>query len=252
MGSGVSPKLERSLPPYLQIAEHYRDMIRRGELKDGDYLPSTRQIMTEWGVAIATAHKVVTTLRAEGLVQTTPGGAGGTVVGAAHVGNTPRDRMLATKRFGKIYAPDEHARIVSAEQVSAPDYVADALNVKHGAAVIRRKRVTYKADQPVSSSTSWFDGSLAEFAPDLLKLGRITIGTPGYIARLTGRSLQLGQDNFAAAPANATIAADLGVAVGEPVLIGRNWVRDASGDVIEFGEYASLAGRWQTYEYELG
>ena len=251
MGAGVPPKLERSQPPYLQIAQYYRDMIRRGELKDGDYLPSIRQIMAEWGVAIATAHKVVSTLRAEGLVHTASGGAGGTVVGTTDLGNAPRDRMLAMKRFGKIYPPGERARIVSAEKLPAPDYVADALGVEPGSTVVRRKRVTYSNNKPVSSSTSWFDGSLAEVAPDLLKPERILLGTPGYIERQTGRTLHFGQDKLAAAAADATIAEDLGVPVGAPVLIGKNWVRDGNGDVIEFGEFASLPGRWLTYEYEL-
>jgi DNA-binding GntR family transcriptional regulator len=239
------------LPPYLEIAEHYRHMIRRGQLKNGDYLPSIRQIMNEWGVAIATAHKVVATLRTEGLVTTVSGGAGGTIVGAGNAGSTPRDRMLATKRLGKIYPPDEYARIVSAEQVPAPAHVADALSVAEGSTVLRRRRVTYHDDRPVSTSTSWFDGGLVAVAPDLLKTERITLGTPGYIAQQTGRNLRLGSDTFAAAAADETVAAALGVEVGAPVLVGRNWVRDDNGDPIEFGEYASREGRWLTYEYEL-
>jgi DNA-binding GntR family transcriptional regulator len=159
--------------------------------------------------------------------------------------------MLATKRFGKIYPPGEYARIVSADQVPAPANVADALNLKQGALVIRRRRVTYDGDRAVSSSTSWFDASLAASAPDLLKLDRITQGTAGYIEQQTGRKLRLGRDDLAAAAADPSVAADLDVPIGAPVLVGRNWVRDDSGDVVEFGEFASLAGRVHAYEYEL-
>jgi Transcriptional regulators len=46
-------------------------------------------------------------------------------------------------------------------------------------------------------------------------------------------------------------AADLGVEPGSPVLRGRNWIRDADGEVIEYGEYVSAPGRWETYEYTV-
>src|SRR4051794_33679325 len=78
-GRRLSPQVHRSLPPYLQITQHYRDQIKRGQLKDGDRLPSARQLVEQWKVAHATAAKVLSTLRAEGLVTTTTGGAGGTV-----------------------------------------------------------------------------------------------------------------------------------------------------------------------------
>ena len=49
--------LERDAP-YVQIIEHYRQQIRAGLLKDGDMLPSGREIAAEFGVSLATAAKV--------------------------------------------------------------------------------------------------------------------------------------------------------------------------------------------------
>jgi hypothetical protein len=31
-------------------------------------------------------------------------------------------------------------------------------------------------------------------------------------------------------------------------MIGRNWIYDAKGDVIEYGEFCSVPGRWLAYE----
>ncbi|MGW1674120.1 TetR/AcrR family transcriptional regulator C-terminal domain-containing protein [Streptomyces sp. NPDC002324] len=59
-------------PPYLRIVAAIRQRIADGELAPGDRIPSTRQIAREWGVALATATKVLTTLRLEGLVRTRP------------------------------------------------------------------------------------------------------------------------------------------------------------------------------------
>lgn len=66
-------------PPYARIVEAIRGRIEAGELPPGARVPSTRQIVAEWGVAMATASKVLAALRQEGLVRVLPGV--GTVVG---------------------------------------------------------------------------------------------------------------------------------------------------------------------------
>ncbi|MFH8343690.1 TetR/AcrR family transcriptional regulator C-terminal domain-containing protein [Streptomyces sp. NPDC018045] len=60
-------------PPYRRIVAEIRRRIDAGELATGDRVPSTRRITQEWGVAMATATKVLTTLRQEGLVRAVPG-----------------------------------------------------------------------------------------------------------------------------------------------------------------------------------
>ncbi|MGI5526682.1 TetR/AcrR family transcriptional regulator C-terminal domain-containing protein [Streptomyces syringium] len=59
-------------PPYLRIVAEIRRRIADGELAPGERVPSTRQIAGEWGVALATATKALTTLRLGGLVETRP------------------------------------------------------------------------------------------------------------------------------------------------------------------------------------
>src|SRR5258708_32619904 len=68
------------IPPYRRIAAEIRQRITSGALRTGDRVPSTRQLVQEFGVAMATATKVLATLRQEGLVRTLPGI--GTVVDA--------------------------------------------------------------------------------------------------------------------------------------------------------------------------
>jgi DNA-binding GntR family transcriptional regulator len=235
----------------MQIVQHYRALITAGQLKDGDRIPSARTLVDEWGVAHATAAKVLTTLRAEGLVKTTSGGAGGTVVDVRGLGFAPRDRMLAVRRSGKIYPPGEHAKILSAQLVDAPAHVADAMGLSVGTPVIRRHRITYQGDVPVSRSISWLPGYLAQVAPDLLVDQRIRQGTTGYIEQQTGRTMARGTDQDWAALADSEIAAELGIPVGSAVSPGRNWIRDSDGEVIEFGEYVSVGSRIVTHEYDL-
>lgn len=60
-------------PPYEQVAEHYREVIRAGRLTVGDELPSVRRIATEWDIAAATAQRALDQLRSEGWIESRPG-----------------------------------------------------------------------------------------------------------------------------------------------------------------------------------
>ncbi|GAA1372330.1 TetR/AcrR family transcriptional regulator C-terminal domain-containing protein [Streptomyces beijiangensis] len=88
-------------PPYLLIAAEIRRRILAGELSPGDRVPSTRTVVREWGVAMATATKALSALRQEGLVRAVPGV--GTVVTDVRpeprTGAAPaltRDRIVVT------------------------------------------------------------------------------------------------------------------------------------------------------------
>lgn len=56
-----------------EILASIRRRIASGELRPGDRVPSTRQITKRWGVAMATATRVLTILQREGLVVARPG-----------------------------------------------------------------------------------------------------------------------------------------------------------------------------------
>jgi DNA-binding transcriptional regulator YhcF (GntR family) len=60
-------------PPYRRIAVEIAEKIASGEIAPGQRVPSTRQIIERYGVAMATASKVLTELRLQGLVRAEPG-----------------------------------------------------------------------------------------------------------------------------------------------------------------------------------
>ncbi|MFC4563810.1 GntR family transcriptional regulator [Nocardiopsis mangrovi] len=80
----MPPSTQRPDPPYLRIVAEIRARILSGGLRPGDRMPSVRQIAQRWGVAVATATKVVAALRDEGLVEAKVGS--GTVVSARATG----------------------------------------------------------------------------------------------------------------------------------------------------------------------
>jgi AcrR family transcriptional regulator len=115
---------------YGQIAAELRERIHAGELAPGDPVPSTREITRQWNVAMATATKVLTLLRHEGLVRAVPGV--GTVVetgrasarggraDAAH--RRPAENGLGTERIiatAVAIADGEGLAAVSMRRVAA-------------------------------------------------------------------------------------------------------------------------------------
>lgn len=242
------PSLQRPEPPYVQIATQIRDRIKSGALRDGDKLPSARQITRDWDVAIATAAKALGLLAADGLTRVVPGV--GTVVqtGALHL--SAKDLASSIQRTGRIYPPGHYAKIGSAGLAAAPERVAGALGITVGEEAIRRQRTTYGPDDsPLSMSVSWFAPDLVEFAPLLLETSRIVQGTSRYVEEQTGRVAVSTHVRHAAAAAADDQAAELGIAPGSPVLVSRNRFLDSTGAVLEYGESVALPDHWVYYEY---
>lgn len=61
------------IPRWRQVAEVVRSRIADGTYPPRTRVPSVVQLTEEFGIANATAHKVLSALRAEGLTYTEPG-----------------------------------------------------------------------------------------------------------------------------------------------------------------------------------
>lgn len=96
-------------PRYQEIAAELRRRIEAGELAPGARVPSTRAIVDQWGVAMATATKVLTELRHQGLVRAVPGV--GTVVEG---GRRPQRPAPPRRRQGDLAGGLTSERIVAA------------------------------------------------------------------------------------------------------------------------------------------
>ena len=246
----MPPKLVRPAPPYLQIATEIRNRISNGDLQAGDLVPSVRALMRDYGVAIATAQRALSTLRAEGYIRPERG-VGSIVTTEDERGRAANDRVDKARRTGKVYPTGQYAKITEAVLDKASEQVADALGVNVGSPVIRRVRITYRADgKPISASSSYFKGDLAERAPLLLSAERIREGTFTYVANILKRTVDAWQDQFEPTIATPDEAARLGLEEGALIMSGRNWIYDDSGDVLEYGE--SITYGRVTYRGRLG
>ncbi|WP_394769243.1 TetR/AcrR family transcriptional regulator C-terminal domain-containing protein [Lacisediminihabitans sp.] len=123
-----------AVPRSAQIAAELRAQIESGGLGPGMRVPSTRDMVREWGVAMATATKALSTLRQAGLVHSVPGI--GTVVGPGP--NRGEEGSAATRRASAA-APARHATATPTTEVivAAAIAIADA----EGLAGVSMRRV---------------------------------------------------------------------------------------------------------------
>jgi AcrR family transcriptional regulator len=82
-------------PASARIAAELRDRIASGELPPGARMPSTRALVQRHGIAMATATKILTMLRQEGLIDSVPGV--GTVVAGPPQPRVP-ERVAPVRR----------------------------------------------------------------------------------------------------------------------------------------------------------
>ena len=66
--------------PYDILANQLRDGILRGEISEGDYLPTERELVTQTGLSRGSVREALRMLAVEGLIQTRHGRTGGNVV----------------------------------------------------------------------------------------------------------------------------------------------------------------------------
>lgn len=236
--------LERDAP-YVQIIEHYRREIGAGRLKDGDMLPSGREIAAEFGVSLATAAKVATGLQALGLVTPRPGA--GTMVTARR---PPADRvrggpLLITLASRSPMHLGDKSRILEARLVQAPQNVAAQLGTEPTAQVVCRRQATIRDSATAALLTSWFPAALAETIPDLLSKTRLTEDVKGY-------SPAWGEDWVQARPPTSAEAREFGIKRGSPVSVVRSRRFDADEVVIEYAELIARADSRVAYRYHYG
>lgn len=242
------PSVEVVPPKYLQIAQHIREQIIRGDLAPGAEVPSERQLAAEWSVSRPTATRALEALRREGVVTSVVGS--GTFVRDVQVNRRSRDRYSRFRQRGAQYGPGESVDIVAAEIRDAPDYVAEALRISAGEpAMMRRRIISSAAGNPVEIATSWWPAKLADVAPRLLVRETLGgIGSVRYVESVTGRQAVYARDRVTARLASDQEAAELQLDGADAVLVYRHTVCDTADEPLEFAEAVYPPGVWSLEE----
>jgi GntR family transcriptional regulator len=170
-------------PAYEQIAATLRAAILSGELTGR--LPSLRGLAIRYGVTVDVARGAIDLLRGEGLVSTRHGAGTYVRVFRRIVRSSPG--RLARERWGTgqhIQDADTQDRPrtvdVVVDETPAPDYVAAALGVEIGAAVLTRSRRFLVEDRAVQLATSFMPLDIVGGT----RIAYTDVGPGGIYARL--------------------------------------------------------------------
>jgi len=200
----MSPEISRSLPSYVQMANHYRERILSGELRPGTRLPSIADLAAQWHVASATAAKAVSLLLVEKVVRTSPRGTFVADEAVAVPGPLERIRAAAIRRD----ATDELVTVTGTGIVPAPVYVADLLDLDPRTMVIRREEVHSRQDVARGTlwtmlEVCWIPGMQALEAGELLKPSEVEGGVLAFVMRAKGRRRVHGRTHVRAEEADS-------------------------------------------------
>jgi len=242
MSNGTT-ELDRPVPLYMQVVRQLRAQIASGELRDGDRLPSQREMMARWHISMQTASKVIGAMKTEGLA--VPSVGRDTIVAP---GATAR---IAATAQGTAHAPaaslppapSAAVTTVTAGKTAVPGPVAEILGIPSGRRALRRTETRADNGQAASITVSWYPPGVADKAPRLADSQPLPAGALAYIAEATGTRAVRADEDYAAAPADDGAADALGIGPGSPVLITRVRYYAADGKLIQYAETTMPPGR---------
>lgn len=215
-----------SVPLHLQIEQQLRQMLHRAEYRNGKLLPSEVALAKEFRVSRNTLRAAMARLGLEGLLQRTP------KVGTRVAAKPPHSSLEAWESFTEemrrqgITVENFEQELISE---TANDEVASALGVEPGTSVWKLRRLRGWDGVPAVLAVSWMHPAIGitgaeDFSRPLYRV----LGETGGMIPHTSR------EEITAIGADAALAEDLQITVGEAVLLRKRVISDSSAQVLEF------------------
>jgi len=238
-------------PKWRELADAIAAKINSGEYAPGYRLPKIEDLVQAGKGSKTTVHAAYKALEAEGLVTSSRGH--GTVVRERTPLSTGSEREQRSKVTGSSWRAGERSDSHTAGLVSAPEDVAEALEITPGDLVLKRSR-TYRDAQTnavISHSTSWIPAVFAEELPELAMGKRLSSGTSiDLITRHTGRPVARRISSMWAritTPADTSLL-EIPEDTRAAVIVLTVRMIDTSGMTIEYGVDIGGPGRRWTKE----
>ena len=249
--SNTVTELDRPVPLYMQVVRQLRAQIAAGELRDGDRLPSQREMMARWHISMQTASKVIGAMKTEGIAIPSvgrdtivaPGAAARIAAAAQGTAHAPAASLPP--------APGTAVTAATAGKAATPGSVAEILGIPSGRRALRRAEVRSDDGQAASITVSWYPPAIADHAPRLADSQPLPAGTLAYITEATATRPARADEDYAAVTADDDTAAALGITPGSPVLVARIRHYAADGELIEYAETTIPAGRRYSRTYAI-
>lgn len=232
------PDRSRPEPLWHQAEEALREMILRGEWKDGDQLPNETRLTDLLGVSRITLRHALRRLEESGLLRREHGR--GTFVRRSTIVAGVRGLTSFTEEMRSLGASPT-TRFSRAVEDKADEEVAAALGLEPGDPVVRLRRLRLGDGQPVGVQTAFLPlARVPGFLPlegELGSLYALLRDRWGIVAREAEELYRVGT----VAPEDAE---DLGIPPGSPAFEVRRRTSDAQGPF----EYVQSTMRADRYE----
>lgn len=208
-------EIKSSSPSHLPLEEFIRTNILSGNWKTGDRIPTEVQLAKDFSLSRGTVRTILMQLVGEGLLYRIQGN--GTFVAQ------PRTSM-SFSNIGIRRLMDERlhifvVRVVRAELVRPPEWVAEQLGISANSQVFYLERARYRSIPESAPCIFQYDWMLPELGTDLdlsdLVLGRLST----QLSTRHGKSPAHVREWIEAAGATALEAKELKTGVGSPVLL---------------------------------
>jgi GntR family transcriptional regulator len=222
-------------PRYRRIEQALRERI--SELQPGDPLPSDAGLCAEFGVSRMTARHAVQRLVDEGLVVRERGR--GSFV-AEPPDHRRANRLLAFSSEMRRHGRRPGSKLLERRVRPATDVEAAELGLRPGSSIVLLRRVRCADGEPIALETA----VLIEACAATVLAADVEGGSLHEALARDGIVLRRGQATIGAAAASLEDAAELGLQVGDPLLVERRVIQDTHGRRVEVTESRYQADRY--------
>ena len=222
---------DSSIPLYSQVEESLKKLILSGEYPPHSKLPSENELCKTYNVSRITVRKAINLLESSGLIYTAQGK--GTFVKSDML----HSNLMKIRSFGDTLAEEGHSGYTRIN--SYREYVLDdfdkLVHVSNWDSVSEISLTGYSMEQPVVLYKSVMKGEYGHQMYGLmqeLEKAKVPFTTFDLYAKI-GVELGKVDQKILAINANAELAAELGLSLGDAVLVLDSEIKDKENNIIE-------------------
>ena len=204
-------KSDNVVPLYHQLADKIREQIVMQEYKQGDRLPSERQLAKDYNVSVITSRKALNSLEEEGLIERIQGK--GTFV-AIKKYNRSLNKFISFTEMCKSIGAKAGSKEIEKKIIVSNKDIAEKLEVAANSQVVYISRLRYVDDEPMVIEKNYFNLDYAYLLNrDLDKsLFEILKNKSGFIVSDSHKTIEIVRSNFE----ESTL---LNIPVGSPIIL---------------------------------
>ena len=231
----------RSVPSYVQLAEHLRARIARGEFRPGTRLPSEQELIRQTHLSRITVRNGLAVLERDGWIVRKQGR--GTFAGRAIDQELSSVRTIPEVLVAQGLRPE--IQVLAFGVVPVPAGVQAPLGLRPRERVVRIERLYQSQGEPIALLHVYVPVAFRRHAEVLRNEQLPTETTFSIMERKLGLRLKEARHEIRAGAASAEVAAALGVRPGDPILVLERVTVAADGRPVEYDLFHYHAERYQ-------